>query len=225
MTDARRDFAREHGGHEFIAARFMKDKRRARNKLAASGQQNNVLQKFQRPGAAAILIIDFAVHMIRVSQVNELCTGLKVAVIPSSEPQTTRSARFRFRYFVQIQKHELARVQPKAAIEQRGIHGAAEGHELRFDAHEMRDRAHRVQHFFEQPAPQSFLCKFAGDVQATDKAFLFFKDVEGIARGHTVFERHAARKRASFHEALDEFERAAIIPMQFITPVQGFFFK
>src|SRR2546429_6088476 len=60
-------------------------------------------------------------------------------------------------------------VKTKAVIEQRRVHGAAERHELRFNAHEMRNRAHGVKHFLKQPASQSFLRKFRSEERRVGK--------------------------------------------------------
>src|SRR5215472_17914331 len=203
----------------------MKDKRGPWNKLSASGQQDNVFEKFQRPGAAAVLVVDFAVHVIRVGQVNQLGARFKVTIVPAGQPQATRSARFRFRHSVQVQKHELARVKTKAVIEERRVHGAAERHELRFNPHEMRNCAHGVKHFLEEPPSQGFLRKFARDIQATDQPFLLFQDIEGISGRGAVLERRTTGEGARFHKALDQLQSAAVVPMQLIAPVPYLFLE
>src|SRR5215472_6013497 len=104
---------------------------------------------------------------------------------------------------MQIQQHELARVEMESMVKQWRVHGAAERHELRFNASEMRKRAHRVEHFLKQSPAQSFLRKLAGDIQAADEPFLLFKDVEGIARRCAALECHAAGERARFHKSFD----------------------
>jgi len=126
---------------------------------------------------------------------------------------------------VQIQKHELARIETKAVIEKRRVHGAAERHELRFNAHEMRNRAHGVKHFLKEPASQSFLRKFARDIETADKPFLLFQDVEGIAGGRAAFERHTTGEGARFHKALDQLQGPAVVPMQLIAPVARLFLE
>ena len=52
-------------------------------KLAAARQQDNVLQKAQGAVARAVLVVDVAVHMIGIRQVDELGAGFEVAVIPA----------------------------------------------------------------------------------------------------------------------------------------------
>src|SRR5229473_2165938 len=69
------------------------------------------------------------------------------------------------------------------------------------------------------------LREFGGDVQAANQTFLLFEDVERIAGGGAAFERHAAGEGVGVEEALDEVERAAVIPMQFVAPVARFFFE
>ena len=54
---------------------------------------------------------------------------------------------------------------------------------------------------------------------------MLFEDVEGIAGSGAAFERDATSESVSVEEALDEVERAAVIPMKFIAPVARFFFK
>src|SRR5207244_2907567 len=94
VTDTGGDFAGQNGGHQFVASGLVEDKRCPGNKLAASRQQNNVLEKLQRPRAAAILVVDFAVHVIGIGQVNQPGARFEVAVVPASKPQATGSTRF-----------------------------------------------------------------------------------------------------------------------------------
>jgi hypothetical protein len=54
---------------------------------------------------------------------------------------------------------------------------------------------------------------------------MILEDVEGISSGGTVFERYATGKGVCVKEPLDEFEGAAVIPMQFITPMPRFLFQ
>src|SRR5690242_17280678 len=157
--------------------------------------------------------------MICISQVNQLGASLKVAVIPAREPHTARSSSFRFRDAVQIQKHELARVEMESMVKQRRVYRAAKRHELRFDSRKVRNRAHRVKHLLKQPPAQGLLLKLRGHVQAADEPLLCFKDIEGIASRRPAFEGHATRQRTSFHKALDQFQRSAIVPMEFVAPM------
>src|SRR2546429_8319374 len=92
------------------------DKRCPGNKLAASRQQNNVLEKLQRPRAAAILVVDFAVHVIGIGQVNQPGARFEVAVVSASKPQGTRRTPLLFRPFLEIEEHELARGKKKTGV-------------------------------------------------------------------------------------------------------------
>src|SRR5438552_144321 len=56
VADAGGDFAGKNRGDEFVAARLVKNEGCGRHELAASGKQDDVLQKFERAGAAAILV-------------------------------------------------------------------------------------------------------------------------------------------------------------------------
>src|SRR5260370_15072424 len=89
----------------------------------------------------------------------------------------------------------------------------------------MWDGAHRVKHFLEQLPSQDLLRKLGSDIQASDEAFLFFENVKRVTRGRAVLERHTTSKSAGFQEALDQLQRSAIVPMQFVAPVARFLFE
>ena len=89
----------------------------------------------------------------------------------------------------------------------------------------MRDGAHREQHLLEEPPADGMLRKFGRDVQPPDQSFLIFEDVEGISRCRPAFERYAAGKGVCVKEPLDEFEGAAVVPMQFVAPMPRFFLE
>src|SRR5258707_3605456 len=225
VADTGGDFAGENAGDEIVAAGLVKNEGCAGHELAATGKQNDVLQKFQRAGAAAVLVVDLAVDVTGVSQINQLGARLEVAVIPAVEAHARGSAGFRFVQLLQIQKHELARIEVKSLVEQGRVNGAAEGHELRFDAREVRDGAHGVKHLFEQAAADGILRELGRDIQAADQAFLVFEDVKGIPGSNTVFVSDAAGQGVGVQEAFDELESAAVVPMQFVAPVARFFFE
>src|SRR5712671_3327075 len=83
VADARRDFAGEHGGDEFVAAGLAQDEGRSGYKLAATRKKDDVLEEAQRAGSAAILIIDLAIDVIRVGQINQFCARLEKAIVPA----------------------------------------------------------------------------------------------------------------------------------------------
>src|SRR5882724_10352928 len=126
MPDTGRNLARQYRRHEFIASRLMQNERCSLYKLAAAGQQNNILQKLQRAPAAPVLVVDLAIDVIRVRQVDQLGARLEVAVAPAREPHPGGGAGLCLLHLLQVQQHELPGVQAKALIEQRRVYRAAE---------------------------------------------------------------------------------------------------
>src|SRR5262249_52315949 len=106
----------------------------AGNKLAAAGQENNVFQKAQRAGFAAVLVVNVAVHVTGVGKLDEFGAGIKVAVIPAGQAKAGGNTVGHFQLFVEIEQHELAGEERKAELAQRIVVRAAEGHELGFNA-------------------------------------------------------------------------------------------
>src|SRR6516162_10764796 len=123
----------------------------------------------------------------------------------------------------EVEQHELACVQAKSLVAESCVDRAAERHELRFDAMHLRERAHAVKHFFEQPPPNGFLVLAGGNVQAADQAFVVLEDIEAVSDGHVVFDGHAAGERMGVEEALDQIEGAAIVPVKLVAPMTGLF--
>jgi len=95
------------------------------------------------------LIVDLAIDVVGVGKVDELGAGLKVAVVPALEAHTGGSATARILHFGKVEKHELSREEVEALILEGRIHGTAEGHQLGFDASEVRESAHGEEHFLE----------------------------------------------------------------------------
>src|SRR5260370_36584599 len=85
--------------------------------LPATGKQDDVFQKFQRAGAAAVLVVDHAIDMIRVSKIDQFGAALEVAVIPAAEAQACRSAGLGLVQLLQVQQPEVPRVEGKALVE------------------------------------------------------------------------------------------------------------
>jgi len=65
-----------------------------RHELPAAGKQDDVLRNFSAPEAAAVLVVDHAINVIRVRQIDQLGARLKVAVIPAVDPHARRGAAF-----------------------------------------------------------------------------------------------------------------------------------
>src|SRR6267378_1643221 len=162
------DFAGEHGADELVAARLTQDERSAGHELAATRQKNNVLEEAQSSGAAAVLIVNLAVDVIGVRQVNQFRARLEEAIVPAVEAHARGGAGARLVVFLQIEEHELARVELKALLAQRSVDRAAERHELCFDARKLRERAHGEKHFFQEASADVGLRKAGGDVQSAD---------------------------------------------------------
>src|SRR5271170_4910848 len=192
MADSWRDFACEHCCNEFVAAWFAKHKRSSRHEMAAARQQDDVFQEFQSAGAAAVLIVDFAVDVIRVGEINQLGAGLEVAVIPAVQTHPRRGSGLAFGQFLQILQHKLAGIEAEALFTERDLHWSAEGHKLCFNARKLRNSAHGEKHFVEQALPDGGLRKLCGNIEAADKALLLFEDVKGVARGVAIFESDTA---------------------------------
>ena len=89
----------------------------------------------------------------------------------------------------------------------------------------MRDAAHGVEEFLEQLAANRLLGELRGDIKAADKPFLLLQHIKRVAGSGAIFESHATGESVGVQEAFDEVERAAVIPMQLITPVPGLFFQ
>ena len=72
VTHSRRYFAGEDRANQIVAARMTQHERSTRLELAASRKQHNILQKFQRAMQRTILVVDVAINVVRVRQVNQL---------------------------------------------------------------------------------------------------------------------------------------------------------
>src|SRR6266576_3161576 len=92
VTDAGGNFASQNCGDELVTSGLVKNEGRGRHELAASGEQDDVLQEFQRAGPAAILIIDLAIDVICVSQIDQLRAGIEKAIAPAVKARGRRRA-------------------------------------------------------------------------------------------------------------------------------------
>src|SRR5713226_2113090 len=93
------------------------------------------------------------------------------------------------------------------------------------DARQRRNRAHGEEHLFEEAPTDGSLRELGRDVEAADQAFLLLENVEGIAGGRAIFKGHTSGERVGVEEALDELERAAVVPMELVAPVPGLLFE
>ena len=111
VADAGGDFAGEDGGDQIVRGTGLaKDEGGARDELSAAGQQDDVFQEFEGAGFAAVLIVDFAVDVIGVAEIDELGTGLEKAIVPAIQAHACRGVAAGGRGFVQVEEHELAGV-------------------------------------------------------------------------------------------------------------------
>ena len=108
---------------------------------------------------------------------------------------------------------------PESLRAQSLVHRAAKGHELRFDALHLRQGAHAVKHFLEQPAANRTLVLLGRDVHSANQTLVILQDIEGVADGGAAIESHAARQGVSVQETLNQFQRAAVVPMELIAPM------
>src|SRR5208337_3843543 len=70
VADTGRDFTGEDRAHQIFAAGMAQDEGGVGHELAAARQENNVFQEFQRAMPRAVLIVDIAINVIRISQIN-----------------------------------------------------------------------------------------------------------------------------------------------------------
>jgi len=225
VAHAGRDLAGEDRADELVAAGLAQDERGAGDKLTAAGKQDDVFQETQRAGTAAILVVDFAVHVIGVGKIDELGARIEEAVVPTVEAHSGRGGCAWLRKRRQIEQHELASVEAEAVLLERAVHRATERHELGFDASELGKSAHTEEQLFEEEAADGSLIVARRNVEAADEALLLFQDIEAVSGGNTIFERDATRKRAGFQESLNELQGAAVVPVQLFAPVARLFIE
>src|SRR5271155_5836615 len=75
MADAFEDGRSKDHGDEAVAADRAHEEGSLGEKLAAAGEDDNVSQEFHAAGFGAVLVVDFAVYMIRVGQLDEASGG------------------------------------------------------------------------------------------------------------------------------------------------------
>jgi len=86
VADSFGHFTGQDRGDQFIAAGMPEHERGTGLELAAARQQDDVLQEFKRAVARAVLVVDVAVDVVGVGQIDQLGAGLKVAIVPTVEP-------------------------------------------------------------------------------------------------------------------------------------------
>ena len=101
----------EHHADGAVARRGTHQERSFGQKLAAAGQQHDIAQKFHAAGFAAVLIVDLAVHVIGIGQLDQPRGGFECTVGPRFEAQAARKRLAAEPRFGESQQHELPRVQ------------------------------------------------------------------------------------------------------------------
>ncbi len=96
VADAGGDFAGEHSGDEFVAAGLAENEGGGGHELAAAGKKNNVLEEAQSSASAAVLIVDLAVHVTGIGQVNQFRARLEEAIVPAVEAHACGGAAMCF---------------------------------------------------------------------------------------------------------------------------------
>ena len=185
-------------------------------------------RNFSAPGFAAVLVVDFAVGMVGVRQLNQARAGGEKTVLPAFQaksgngrrheavrPGLRRSGRGGR---AQIQQHEMAWVEPKALAHERRPQIEAEGNQLRLDAFQAGQLPQDLQRVIEQFLRDAQLRPARGNEQAAQQRLVLFENIEGVSRCLAALHGHSPGQGLGIHELLDEFQRAAIVPMQLFAP-------
>jgi hypothetical protein len=83
--------------------------------------------------------------------------------------------------------------------------------------------AHGEEHFVQQAAADRLLVLSGRNVEAANQPLVILQHVKRIADRVAPFKRHAAGKGMRIQEPLDEIQCAAVVPMEFFSPMAGFF--
>src|SRR4029077_15791492 len=134
---------------QVVAPGLAEDEGGAGDELSAAGKQDDVLEEFERAGAAAILVVDFSVNVVGVAEVDEFGAGLEEAIVPAVQAHARGDADAGRRGFLQDEQHERAGEEMETLFAEGTFDRTAEGHELRFDARELRNGTHGVEHLVE----------------------------------------------------------------------------
>src|SRR5262249_16279289 len=90
MSYAGTNFAGENRPQQVVAAWLVQNERSPGHEIAATRKQDDVLEKAQRAGLAPVLIVDFAIDMIGVCQVDQPGARIEIAVVPPREAHPRR---------------------------------------------------------------------------------------------------------------------------------------
>ncbi len=201
VADTGRDFTGEYGGDQLFIARLAKHEGCGGDELSTTRKKDDVLEKFESAGAAAVLIVDFAIDVVGVGQVNEFGAGFEVAIVPAVQTPAVETRRTGFGGALQIEKHKLSSVEAEALFAKGSVDGPAEGHQLSLDARELRNGAHGEEHLFEEATADDGLGILGRNVETADQAFLIFQDVEAVTGGRAIFKSDATAKSVSVEKS------------------------
>ena len=111
VADACVDSRSENHADGRLAARGADEKRSLRKKLSAAGKKNDIAEKPHPADFAAILVVDFGIDVAGVGELDKAGGGIEIAVGPGFDAQARRERLFGKRRFIDVEEHELARVQ------------------------------------------------------------------------------------------------------------------
>jgi len=225
VADAFGDGGSENHADRAVAGRGTHQEAGFGQELPAAGEQHDVAEEFHSAGFGAVLVVDIAVDVIGVSELNQARGRFEGAIVPGLEAQAAGNLLGGEAGLGERQQHELAVVQPEILRKENGVELSAEGHQLGFDAVEARNGVQRGDHFGDEFFGDGFLRELRGDVEAADQAFVIFEDVETIAGGAAAFHGGVATERARVYELLNELDGGAVIPVEFVAPVADFFLE
>src|ERR1700674_4254631 len=166
VADALGDARIQDYADQMVGVRSAQHKRGLGLELSAAGQDDDVFKETQGAGFAAVLIVDFAVDMVRIRELDQPRAWLEITVIPPLEDQpcsgsfpdeprknVERLARVRS----ERRDHELPHIQAEAVLGQDRIEVISEGDQLRLHAVELGDAAQRGQCVGQKPLAQILL--------------------------------------------------------------------
>src|ERR1700722_14584939 len=87
VADAFGDGGSENHSYRAVARRGPHQERSLRQKLSASWKQHDVAEEFHSSGFAAVLVVDLAIDVIGVGQLDQARRGFEGAIVPWLQAQ------------------------------------------------------------------------------------------------------------------------------------------
>src|SRR5262249_10595815 len=128
-------------------------------------------------------------------------------------------------WFGQAEQNELPRVELEPLLGEGLIYRTAKWHELRLNSRQLRNRPHREKHLFNHAPGNRGLVESRGSIESADQSFLLFQHIKRVARRRTAFIGDTAGQRMRLENPLNQFQRTAIVPVKFVTPMERFFIE